>query len=188
MAIVIIILIGLIIYAGYQSKNKNKKDIQSTQTSNTSEDETTSSSETLSTQNSVPSDNNLIKIQGHNFLINPSIFKLLYFTDGPLQNIDPDSEEPSAISCNLPINISDDFEKLGYYPSYKGCTPTQRYNYICWLGTDLSSIPDIGFAFILLDCLERHIVNNENVDQCIDLIVKLQSSIKNKSSPIVKSN
>lgn len=181
MTIVIIILIGLIIYAGYQSKNKNKKDIQSPQTTNTSEDKTTSSSETLSTQSNVSSDNNLIKIQGHNFLINPSIFKLLYFTDGPLQNIDSDSEEPSAISCDLPINISDDFEKLGYYPSYEGCTPSQRYNYICWLGTDLAFIPDVGFAFILLDCLERHIVNNENVDQCIDLIVKLQSSIKNKS-------
>ena len=79
------------------------------------------------------------------------------------------------------MSISEKTIKLGYYPSYKQCTPGQRYSYLCWLCTDLSVVPDIGFAFILLDCLERHIVNNENVKRCVQLIIKMQKSVNNKS-------
>lgn len=181
--IIWIILIGLIIFAVVHFRKQHKTNKPSAIKSKSKEIIPVKVHKTQSIESHVSSesDSNLIRIQNHTFLINPDIFELLYFSDGPLQNIDPNAEEPSAISFNLPIDINDNFEELGYYPSYQQCSASQRYNYLCWLCTDLSSVPDIGFAFILLDCLERHIVNNEQIDKCVDLILKLQSILKNKS-------
>ena len=83
----------------------------------------------------------------------------MYFTDGQLKNIDSEVGEPSAISINFPV-AEGQFQKLSYYPSYSGLTSEQRNGFLTWLTTDLSNVPDIGFAFLLLYCLERHILHD----------------------------
>lgn len=112
--------------------------------------------------------------------INPKILPLLYFTDGQLKNIDSEVGEPSAISINFPV-AEGQFQKLNYYPSYSGLTPEQRDGFLSWLSTDLSNIPDIGFAFLLLYCLERHILHDEYLEESLKIISKLQSQINNGS-------
>ena len=112
--------------------------------------------------------------------INPKILPLLYFTDGQLKNIDSEVGEPSAISINFPV-AEGQFQKLNYYPSYSELTPEQRDGFLSWLSTDLSKIPDIGFAFLLLYCLERHILHDEYLEESLKIISKLQSQINNGS-------
>lgn len=112
--------------------------------------------------------------------INPKILPLLYFTDGQLKNIDSEVGEPSAISINFPV-AEGQFQKLSYYPSYSELTPEQRDGFLSWLSTDLSNIPDIGFAFLLLYCLERHILHDEYLEESLKIISKLQSQINNGS-------
>ena len=112
--------------------------------------------------------------------INPKILPLLYFTDGQLKNIDSEVGEPSAISINFPV-AEGQFQKLSYYPSYSGLTPEQRDGFLSWLSTDLSNIPDIGFAFLLLYCLERHILHDEYLEESLKIISKLQGQISNGS-------
>lgn len=112
--------------------------------------------------------------------INPKILPLLYFTDGQLKNIDSEVGEPSAISINCPV-AEGQFQKLNYYPSYSELTPEQRDGFLSWLSTDLSNIPDIGFAFLLLYCLERHILHDEYLEESLKIISKLQSQINNGS-------
>lgn len=112
--------------------------------------------------------------------INPKILPLLYFTDGQLKNIDSEVGEPSAISINFPV-AEGQFQKLNYYPSYSELTPEQRDVFLSWLSTDLSNIPDIGFAFLLLYCLERHILHDEYLEESLKIISKLQGQISNGS-------
>lgn len=112
--------------------------------------------------------------------INPKTLPLLYFTDGQLKNIDSEVGEPSAISINFPV-AEGQFQKLNYYPSYSELTPEQRDGFLSWLSTDLSNIPDIGFAFLLLYCLERHILHDEYLEESLKIISKLQSQINNGS-------
>ena len=112
--------------------------------------------------------------------INPKILPLLYFTDGQLKNIDSEVGEPSAISINFPV-AEGQFQKLNYYPSYSGLTSEQRNGFLTWLTTDLSNVPDIGFAFLLLYCLERHILHDEYLEESLKIISKLQSQINNGS-------
>ena len=112
--------------------------------------------------------------------INPKILPLLYFTDGRLKNIDSEVGEPSAISINFPV-AEGQFQKLNYYPSYSELTPEQRDGFLSWLSTDLSNVPDIGFAFLLLYCLERHILHDEYLEESLKIISKLQSQINNGS-------
>lgn len=112
--------------------------------------------------------------------INPKILPLLYFTDGQLKNIDSEVGEPSAISINFPV-AKGQFQKLSYYPSYSGLTSEQRNVFLTWLATDLSNVPDIGFAFLLLYCLERHILHDEYLEESLKIISKLQGQISNGS-------
>lgn len=112
--------------------------------------------------------------------INPKILPLLYFTDGQLKNIDSEVGEPSAISINFPV-AEGQFQKLNYYPSYSELTPEQRDGFLSWLSTDLSNVPDIGFAFLLLYCLERHILHDEYLEESLKIISKLQGQISNGS-------
>ena len=112
--------------------------------------------------------------------INPKILPLLYFTDSQLKNIDSEVGEPSAISINFPV-AEGQFQKLSYYPSYSGLTSEQRNGFLTWLTTDLSNVPDIGFAFLLLYCLERHILHDEYLEESLKIISKLQGQISNGS-------
>ena len=133
----------------------------------------------LPTAKLVVHEENLVA-ENKSYNINPKILPLLYFTDGQLKNIDSEVGEPSAISINFPV-AEGQFQKLNYYPSYSELTPEQRDGFLSWLSTDLSNIPDIGFAFLLLYCLERHILHDEYLEESLKIISKLQSQINNGS-------
>lgn len=40
---------------------------------------------------------------------------------------------------------------------------------------------DIGYFFILLNCIERHIVNHQKVDECVSLLSRLINLTNNDS-------
>ena len=143
-------------------------------------DQSVDSTDTLkSTAKPVVHEGNLVA-GNKSYNINPKILPLLYFTDGQLKNIDSEVGEPSAISINFPV-AEGQFQKLSYYPSYSGLTSEQRNGFLTWLTTDLSNVPDIGFAFLLLYCLERHILHDEYLEESLKIISKLQSQINNGS-------
>lgn len=124
--------------------------------------------------------NNIIKISHHAYEINNDIFTLLYFVDGKYKNIDFQRNEPSAISTKWSISTQLP-QKLGYYPSLSNATPAQRNGYLKWLSDNLPSDTDIGYFFILLNCIERHIVSNQKVDECASLLSRLMNLTDNDS-------
>ncbi|MFY0445915.1 hypothetical protein ACOMNI_06155 [Lactobacillus gasseri] len=125
-------------------------------------------------------ENNIIKISHHSYKIDDDIFTLLYFTDGKYKNIDFQRNEPSAISMKWSISTHLP-QKLGYYPSLSNATPAQRNGYLKWLSDNLPSDADIGYFFILLNCIERHIVNHQKVDECVSLLSRLINLTNNDS-------
>lgn len=131
-------------------------------------------------------------------IIDSEIFDLLWFGDGPYQNHQREGEvtkyrhgplvftisyygidEPSAIYTKLPIINSPNVEKLGYYPSYQGLTPAQRFQYLEWLLNPYEPI-DIGYVFIFYYGLERHLVAG-NFDKAFETILRLRKVHRNKS-------
>ena len=94
-------------------------------------------------------------------IIPTEILNLLWFSDGNLKNYDKEkrtvseiksgnftftlqisgSEDPSAISFELPIGVPlDPAPKLGYFPSYANMTPDERATYLYWL-TNIDKLP-----------------------------------------------
>lgn len=157
---------------------KKHDKITSSNTVNVDQNDVPNTSKLPTAKPVVPEGNLIAGNKSYN--INSKILPLLYFTDGQLKNIDLELEEPSAISVNLPV-AEGQFQKLSYYPSYSELTPEQRDGFLSWLSTDLTTIPDIGFAFLLLYCLERHILQNEYLEESLRIISKLQSQISNGS-------
>ena len=157
---------------------KKHDKITSSNTVNVDQNDMSNTSK-LPTAKPVVHEGNLVA-ENKSYNINPKILPLLYFTDGQLKNIDSEVGEPSAISINFPV-AEGQFQKLNYYPSYSELTPEQRDGFLSWLSTDLSNIPDIGFAFLLLYCLERHILHDEYLEESLKIISKLQSQINNGS-------
>lgn len=111
--------------------------------------------------------------------ISEDILPLLYFKNGNRKNVNIDSPEPSAIDVELPIRNKAP-EPTGYYPSYSGLTPEQRFCFINWLQR-LDKISDMGYPFLLLYCLERHIYEDTYVDSAVSLIKRMQLIFDNKS-------
>lgn len=105
----------------------------------------------------------------------PSIPKdvqnLLWFSDGDNQNIDKSTEEPSAISYEFPLSTNVP-EKLGYWPSYKGMSPSQRYSYLLWL-TNIDSSTDMGNVFTFFYGLERYI-RTSKYNEAVQMIERLK--------------
>lgn len=157
---------------------KKHDKITSSNTGNVDQNDVPNTSK-LPTAKPVVHEGNLVA-GNKSYNINPQILPLLYFTDGQLKNIDSEVGEPSAISINFPV-AEGQFQKLNYYPSYSELTPEQRDGFLSWLSTDLSNIPDIGFSFLLLYCLERHILHDEYLEESLKIISKLQSQINNGS-------
>lgn len=96
---------------------------------------------------------------------------LLWFSDGNNQNIDESTEEPSAISYELPLSTNVP-EKLGYWPSYKEMSPSQRYSYLEWL-TNIDSSTDMGNVFTFFYGLERYI-RTSKYNQAVQMIERLK--------------
>ena len=87
--------------------------------------------------------------------IPPELLELLWFENGPLQNISPEANEPSAIDPALPTaKPQGPVPAPDYYPSYRELTPEQRWVYLCWL-EDITAPIDIGYVFIFYYGLER---------------------------------
>ena len=125
--------------------------------------------------------------------------ELLWFEDGELKNyksipIDAKSidlgggiilnvsfhiDEPSLISVKDPIRQGYP-QKLGYYPTYDGLTPEQRYGYLSWLQDVDKPAPDIGYAFIFYYGLERFLLT-PLVEKAFNMILRLRKSQQNKS-------
>lgn len=132
---------------------------------------------------------------------NETIFKLLWFADGKFKNYDPEENqgsvfenelfrikvtfinpEPSALTSKYPIKASsslDANESIGYFPSYSGITPEQRWIYLNWL-KDVRQQVDIGYVFIFYYGLERHLLYG-NYKDAVDVILLLRKHHTNSS-------
>lgn len=113
---------------------------------------------------------NQIEIRNFTFKINPSIMPILYFTNDLSKN----HFRYSEIALNLPIKYCSKNEMENFEASsYEYLSPKMRYAYLEWLGTDLSSLPTLEFAYVLFKSIDRRIYENSNVVLCINLISKL---------------
>lgn len=137
-----------------------------------------------------------------NIRIPENIQQLLWFADGKLKNYNQKSNqstfyenelfritfsfyevpEPSLISTKLPVDLRTNpkkVEELGYYPSYGGLNPQQRFIYLNWL-KDITKPVDIGYVFIFYYGLERHLISGKYAD-ATDTILNLRQYHKNNS-------
>lgn len=114
------------------------------------------------------------------FQLSSSIVELLWIKNGPYQNL-RDTDEPSLIDLTLPIdeNISQEdlLADIGYYPSYAGISPKERYIYLKWLEDTNKPIP-IGYVFIFYYGLERYLFTSKYmmaVDKIIELMIRFDN-------------
>lgn len=137
------------------------------------------------------------------------IIGLLWFLDGPLANFtqEPNFEsssvfdgvkltmtffgpsEPSAISPRFPVVAPDDIRSvapLGYYPSYEGMSPQQRWLYLNWL-TNIDAPTDIGYVFVFYYGLERHLFAGR-ADEAVNSIIRLRANHTHGSFTHYSSN
>jgi len=117
-----------------------------------------------------------------NISVGPSLCISISFYDGEIKFDTNDSDDPSTIFLKLPIRQptrADSVEPLGYYPSYAGLSPEQRWIYLNWL-QDVTKEVDIGYVFIYYYGLERHLLTGK-FDRAFDEILKLRGYHKNKS-------
>lgn len=141
--------------------------------------------------------NTEISINDKSFEFPSDIFELLWFQNGPFANINDLnngeidlgiykikfthlSSEPSALDVTFPIEVGEDNEDLGYYPSYERLTPRQRWKYINWL-KDIESPIEIGYIFIFYYGLERYIFTDK-IDKAVEMIFRLQDVHRNLKS------
>jgi len=88
--------------------------------------------------------------------------------------------EPSLIDISSPVALpKSDVPKMGYYPSYSGMTPEQRYTYLSWL-TDITQPIDIGYVFVFYYGLERHLLAGDH-ESAFQTVVALQKHHNNSS-------
>lgn len=112
--------------------------------------------------------------------ISEKILDMLYFTNGKYKNISANENEPSAIDVELLVSKGE-VEPLGYYPSYSEMSPQQRLHFLEWLASDLKQPIEVGYLFILLYCMERHICENDKVDEAVAIIKELRKLTDNRS-------
>lgn len=102
--------------------------------------------------------------------------------DGEIKFHNNESDDLSTIFLKLPIKKPtrpDSIEPPGYYPSYAGLGPEQRWIYLNWL-QDVTKEVDIGYVFIYYYGLERHLLTGK-FDRASDEILKLRRYHRNKS-------
>ena len=91
--------------------------------------------------------------------------------------------EPSTIYRDLPISKEmpslDAIPKMGYFPSYTQMTPVQRVAYLTWL-SDVTNPIEVGYAFVYLYGLERHLVYGK-FDEAVQEILLLRQYHDNGS-------
>src|SRR4030042_3593770 len=102
--------------------------------------------------------------------------------DGEIKFHNNESDDPSTIFLKLPIKKPtrpDRIEPPGYYPSYAGLGPEQRWIYLNWL-QDVTKEVNIGYVFVYYYGLERHLLTGK-FDRAFDEILKLRRYHRNKS-------
>lgn len=144
-------------------------------------------------------------IANQNIEINATIIKLLWFADGTYKNYNyidfetykipninieirftsSSKEEPSLIYSKLPIKINNRIspkDKIGYYPTYRELTPTQRFIYLEWLKNPFEKKEiDIGYVFLFYYGLERYLFL-KNSQEAFEAIFKLMLLYKENYS------
>lgn len=111
--------------------------------------------------------NEILKIE-----VPEDIFELLWFENGPYENISRFHNEPSAINVELEIDCYIDYGSLWYWPSYVGLNSGQRLRYLKWL-CDITEPIDFGYVFLFYYGLERHLLFGK-FDKVFKMINKLR--------------
>jgi uncharacterized tellurite resistance protein B-like protein len=90
---------------------------------------------------------------------------LVYATGSRLDHL----RDSSLIELGLPVaKQSDSSDRLGYWPSYRSCNPSQRAAYLQWLyGGRSHRVVDLGYVFIFFYGLERRIVVDGQDHECV---------------------
>lgn len=136
------------------------------------------------------------------------IRNLLWIAEGKYKNYTPDitknilfknelftiessifTAEPSAIFTKLPVNPKSECnpeDSIGYFPTYGGLSPDQRWVYLQWL-CDIRKPVDIGYVFIFYYGLERHLVYGR-FQEAVNTILLLKQYHKNNSFQSYSSN
>lgn len=136
------------------------------------------SSETLPTQPAVNIKKHSQPMQQHGITtqvihnIPTEVAELMWFFDGPMKNLDAETEEPSGISFRLPVKKASAPTRMGYWPSYHKMSPTERYSYLNWL-TNVDQPIDIGYVFVFFYGLERMIATPKH-DAAVKMIHRLK--------------
>lgn len=143
--------------------------------------------------------NDLISLYD-NFNIHPDIIDLLWIKNKNNPNMIDcklpalkftntnffENGDPSMIDCSLPISRPKDIQSvphLGYYPSYIGLSPEQRWIYLHFLENPYDSNIEISYVFILYYGLERHLMFGD-CKNAFNIIIKLKNRHKHKSFQI----
>ncbi len=74
------------------------------------------------------------------------------------------SNDPSVIDTSLPVRKHGPIDPLGYWPSYKDCSPEQRWQYLEWLTKGRGEIHELGYVFIYFYGIERYIFKDATTD------------------------
>lgn len=174
------------------NNNLKKKEETSNKTENYLPPQNTSTDLNVNTTDNItPNMHNIssehLHTAGNNFFLNlpKDVISLLYIKGGTLSNYKESLKmEPSLIDLSLPIDTTDILqedaeEDIGYYPSYAGLSPKQRYIYLKWLQNIDDPIP-IGYVFIFYYGLERQLLHGK-YNQAFRMIIRLQKHHKNGS-------
>jgi hypothetical protein len=144
----------------------------------------------------------IVKANDYSFRIPDEILKLLFisneeppeglgiftvsiridFQNGITFDSRTDSTDPSTIFLMSRIRRpkpSEIIEKPGYYPTYLGLSPEQKWYYLSWLENIHSPI-DIGYVFIFYYGLERHLLIGD-YDSAFETILELRKAHINSS-------
>ncbi|MFD1472127.1 TerB N-terminal domain-containing protein [Companilactobacillus mishanensis] len=133
-----------------------------------------------------------VRIDAHHYIIPKEVYDLLWFGDGRHKNTQEFVKEgmvaePSIIFGKSSVIREDPTTKVEFYPSYDSLTPEQKYHYVKWLGK-IDKSDDVGYAFLFLYGLERHIHAGSMVEQAVSMISRMHQKFDNESFNYYSSN
>ena len=147
------------------------------------------------------------------YSLHPAIENVVWFRNGPKENYNPDQKaekdefyldgfnftvdfslsgdnEPSAIDTSLLVGEYEDLaelEKLPFFPTYSGMTPSQRRAYLEYLSDPYNTTFEMGYVFLLYYGLERFLLTDKFED-AFDFILELRDIHDNDSFQYYSAN